>query len=123
MCIMNEYTRKAFMPSTATAPKTATRKPRARKAKATPKASVPVAKVTVTTYRGGKVTQKTSEFTRPSTARLISPERYLKDIATRWQIHQYEMQELGKDIRKGFELVAPYHQQLVKQVKSIQLLN
>ena len=107
------------MPSTATASKTATRKPRARKAKA----SMPAAKVTVTTYRGGKVTQKTSEFTRPSTARLISPERYLKDIATRWQIHQYEMQELGKDIRNGFEFIAPYHQQLVKQVKSIQLSN
>ena len=114
------------MPATATAPKSTApkaRKPRARKAKATPKASVPVAKVTVTTYRGGKVTQKTSEFTRPSTARLISPERYLKDIATRWQIHQYEMQELGKDIRKGFEFVAPYHEALVKQVKSIQLSN
>ena len=109
------------MPATATAPKSTApkaRKPRARKAKATPKASVPVAKVTTTTYVGGKVTQKKSEFTRPSTRNLITPERYIKDIKTRWQIHQYEVQELGRDLRKGFEFVSPYHAQLVKQVKA-----
>ena len=116
MCIIDEYTRKAFMPSTATASKSTTAPRKTRTRKAAPK-KPQVSKVTVTTYRGGKVTQKTSEFTRPSTARLISPERYLKDIATRWQIHQYEMQELGKDIRKGFEFVAPYHARLVNLVK------
>ncbi len=113
------------MPSTATAPKSTTAKPvrKTRTRKATTKKAPSVSKVTVTTYRGGKVTQKTSEFTRPSTARLISPERYLKDIATRWQIHQFEIQELVKDVKKGFDFVTPYHQQLVKQVKSIQLSN
>ena len=118
------YTRKAFMPSTATATKStaaapkAPRKTRTRKAKATPKAAVPVAKVTTTTYRGGKVVQKKSEFTRPSTRNLITPERYIKDIKTRWQIHQYEVQELGRDLRKGFDLVTPYHAELVKTVKA-----
>ena len=120
MCIIDEYTRKAFMPSTATATKSTTapaRKTRTRKAKATPKAAVPVAKVTTTTYRGGKVVQKKSEFTRPSTRNLITFERYIKDIKTRWQIHQYEVQELGRDLKKGFDLVTPYHAELVKTVK------
>ncbi len=108
------------MPSTATATKSTTapaRKTRTRKAKATPKAAVPVAKVTTTTYRGGKVVQKKSEFTRPSTRNLITFERYIKDIKTRWQIHQYEVQELGRDLKKGFDLVTPYHAELVKTVK------
>ena len=99
--------------STATAPK-APRKTRARKAKAT----TPVAKVTTTTYQGGKVTKRVTELKRPSTRNLISADRYLKDIQTRWAIHQFEIQELGKDLRKGFDFVTPYRAQLVKQVKA-----
>ena len=104
------------MPATATASvKKAPAKRRTRKATAPKKPQV--SKVTVTTYKGGKVTQKKTEFTRPSTARLITWERYQKDILTRWQIHQYEIQELVKDIKKGFDLVTPYHSELVKTVK------
>jgi len=33
------------------------------------------------------------------------------------------MKMLVKDLRQLVEVVTPYHQQLVKQVKSIQLLN
>ena len=106
------------MPSTATAtsaPKKATRKPRARKAAAKkPQGS----KVTVTTFKGGKPVAKVTTLKRPSTRNLISVDRYVKDIQTRWAIHQNEIQELGNDLRKGFELVTPYHAQLVKQVKA-----
>ena len=120
MCIIDEYTRKAFMPSTATASKSTAAAPKAprktRTRKAAPK-KPQVSKVTVTTYRGGKVVQKKSEFTRPSTARLITVDRYVKDIKTRWAIHQYEVQELGRDLRKGFEFIKPYHAQLVNLVK------
>ena len=105
------------MPATATASvKKAPAKRRTRKATAPKKPQV--SKVTVTTYKGGKVTQKKTEFTRPSTARLITWERYQKDFQTRWQIHQYEIQELGKDIRKGFDFVSPHHAQVVIQVKA-----
>ena len=102
--------------------KTRTRKAPAKKAapaaiKATAPKKPQVSKVTVTTYQGGKVTQKKTEFTRPSTARLITWERYQKDINTRWQIHQFEIQELVKDVKKGFDFVTPYHAQLVNQVK------
>ena len=107
------------MPATANAPKSTAAKParKTRTRKATTKKAPSVSKVTVTTYKGGKAVQKKSEFTRPSTARLITWERYQKDILTRWQIHQYEIQELVKDIKKGFDLVTPYHSELVKTVK------
>ena len=82
------------------------------------KASTPVAKVTVTTFKGGKVVAKKTTLKRPSTARLISTDRYLKDIATRWQLHNYEIQELISDFMKGFEAVKPYHAELVKMVKN-----
>ena len=108
------------MPRTATAPKSTTAKParKTRTRKATTKKTPSVSKVTVTTYKGGKAVQKKSELTRPSTARLITWERYQKDILTRWQIHQYEIQELVKDVKKGFDLVTPYHAELVKTVKA-----
>ena len=73
-------------------------------------------KVTVTTFKGGKVVAKKTTLKRPSTARLISPQKYLKDISTRWAIHNFEIQELLKDFSKGFEAVKPYHAQLVKLV-------
>ena len=99
---------------TTAAPVAATPKKRTRRAKK----ATPVATVTTTTFKGGKVVAKKTERTRPSTARLITWERYQKDFQTRWQIHQYEIQELGKDIKKGFDFVSPYHAQLVKQVKA-----
>ena len=110
----------AANPTKATTP----RKRRTRKtsttAKATPKAvkKTPVAKVTVTTFKSGKVVAKKTTLKRPSTARLISPQKYLKDIETRWMIHNYEIQELISDFIKGFEMVKPYHAELVKMVKN-----
>ena len=86
------------------------------KAKPT-KAKKPVShRVTVTTFKGGKVDAKKITLKRPSTARLISPQKYLKDIQTRWAIHNFEIQELLKDFTKGFEAVKPYHAQLVELV-------
>ena len=107
--------------SSKTASTTTPRKRRTRKtsttAKATPKAVKTVApKVTVTTFKGGKVVAKKVTLKRPSTARLITPQKYLKDISTRWAIHNYEIQELLKDFTKGFEAVKPYHAQLVELV-------
>ena len=109
----------AANPTKATTP----RKRRTRKtsttAKATPKAVKTVApKVTVTTFKSGKVVAKKITLKRPSTARLISPQKYLKDIETRWMIHNYEIQELISDFMKGFEMVKPYHAELVKMVKN-----
>ena len=99
--------------------KTRTRKtsPTATRKVATPTAKRPaVKKVTVTSFKSGKVISKVTTLKRPSTARLISPEKYLKDISTRWAIHNFEIQELLKDFTKGFEAVKPYHAQVVKFV-------
>ena len=116
MCIIDESTRFSRMPTASTVSKSTAAKParktRTRKAKATP-----VAKVTVTTFKGGKPVAKVTTLKRPSTRNLISVDRYVKDIQTRWAIHQFEIQELGKDLRKGFEFVKPYHAQLVNLVK------
>ncbi len=114
---MNESTRFSRMPTAtaSTVRKTATRKPRTRKAAAK---KPQVSKVTVTSFKGGKAVAKVTTLKRPSTARLITPQRYVQDIQTRWAIHQFEIQELGRDLRKGFDLVTPYHAQLVKQVKA-----
>jgi len=84
----------------------------------TPKTKPVVKKVTVTSFKGGKVVAKQITLKRPSTARLISPQKYLKDIQTRWAIHNYEIQELLKDFSKGFEAVKPYHAEAVKTVKA-----
>ena len=114
---MDESTRFSRMP-TATAPtakKVSTRKPRARKAAAK---KPQVSKVTVTTFKSGKAVSKVTTLKRPSTARLISGDRYLKDIQTRWAIHNYEIQELLRDFSKGFKAVQPYHAEAVKTVKA-----
>ena len=81
-----------------------------------PKTKPAVKKVTVTSFKGGKVVSKVTTLKRPSTARLISPQKYLKDISTRWAIHNFEIQELLKDFSKGFKAVQPCHAQLVELV-------
>ena len=114
--------------STATAPK-APRKTRTRKTatvktvtsktvKTAPVAKPIAKKVTVTTFQGGKVIAKKTTLKRPGTSKLITPQRYMADIATRWAIHNYEIQELLKDFSKGFEIVKPYHAQVVKMLNN-----
>ena len=100
---------------TTSAPVAATPKKRTRRTKK----ATPVATVTTTTFKGGKVVAKKTERTRPSTARLITWERYQKDLSTRWQIHLYEVQELVKDFQKGIDFLTPYHTEMVKRLKTI----
>ena len=112
--------------STPTTPrKRRTRKTNTRTAKAVAKtdkvikevqAVLDAPRITITTFKGGKVVAKKTTLKRPSTARLITWERYRKDISTRWAIHNFEIQELLKDFSKGFEAIKPYHAQVVKFV-------
>ena len=107
----------AATPTTPRKRRTRKTSPTATRKVATPTAKKPaVKKVTVTSFKSGKVVSKVTTLKRPSTARLISPEKYLKDISTRWAIHNFEIQELLKDFTKGFEAVKPYHAQLVELV-------
>ena len=81
---------------------TAPRKSRTRKA-APKKPVVKVTKVKV---------QKSVK--RPSSAKLISGQRYWSDIKTRWAIHNYEITLLVSDLTKGFNYVRDLSRQLVK---------
>tara|TARA_B100000029_G_scaffold144674_1_gene139871 strand:+ start:488 stop:790 length:303 start_codon:yes stop_codon:yes gene_type:complete len=97
--------------SAATAPKarkTRSRKPRATAAvKAAPKAKA-VKKAVV----------KTTSPRRPSSAKLITFSRYVQDAKQRWAIHEYEINALVQDLKKGFSIVQPHAQQLVNQFKN-----
>ena len=99
--------------------KTRTRKtsPTATRKVATPaKATAPKVKVTkVKPVQNSKI-RSLKTVKRPSTARLISPQKYLKDIQTRWEIHNYEITMLISDLIKGFNAVKPHYTQLVKLV-------
>jgi hypothetical protein len=75
----------------ATPRKTRTRKVAARKV-STPK------KVTAT-VRAVKAV-KVSAPRRPSSAKLITPSRYVQDIKARWAIHNYEITMLLQDLTK-----------------------
>ena len=88
--------------------KTRSRKPKAAAAvKVAPKAKVRKTVVkTVTAPR------------RPSTAKLISFSRYVQDAKQRWAIHEFEINALVSDLRKGFTIVQPHAQQLVNQFKN-----
>ena len=98
----------ASAPTAPKARKTRTRKPKATAAvKAAPKAQVRKTVVkTVTAPR------------RPSTAKLINSSRYMQDIKQRWAIHEFEINALANDLKKGFTMVQPYGQQLVNQFKN-----
>ena len=105
----------------ATPKATAPKKRRTRKT-STPATKKTVApKVTVTTFKSGKAVSKKTTLKRPSTARLITPQRYIADIQTRWAIHNFEIQELISDLVKGFDMVRPYHTELVKRIKTVNL--
>lgn len=113
----------AFMPrtataskSTATAPK-APRKTRTRKATTKPVVKTTIPTVTTTTFKSGKVVNKQTEIVKPS-ADLLPLSAYRQDIANRWNVHHYEMQELVKDFHKVVEYFTPYHAEMVKTVKA-----
>ena len=92
---------------------TKTRKTRTRKT-----STKPVVKVTkVRPVQNSKI-RTLKSVKRPSTARLISTQRYFQDIRTRWAIHNYEITMLISDLTKGFKAVQPYHAQAVKTVKA-----
>jgi len=59
-----------------------------------------------------KVTETPKSATRPEKPNLTW-EDYSGDFKVRWQIHQYETQELWNDLIKGYQFAAPYGQKVV----------
>ena len=72
------------------------------------KVEKPIA-TTVTTFKAGKVVSK--ELMRP-TAPLIQFKDYRRDVINRWNIHNYEIQELVKDVKNTYNSVTTYFSKL-----------
>ena len=60
----------------------------------------------VTPIEAVKVTE-TPVKVKPE-VKLISRDLYLQDVKNRWQIHQFETQQLWEDLVKGYNYVSPY---------------
>ena len=50
--------------------------------------------------------------------KLISRDLYLQDVKNRWQIHQFETQQLWQDLVKGYNFVSPYVTKSIEYVTS-----
>ena len=91
-------------------------------------------KTTVTPKSVNKVTPKIEEVkvvetpvkVKPEVApvkvkpevKLISRDLYLQDVKNRWQIHQFETQQLWEDLVKGYNYVSPYVTKSIDYVTS-----
>jgi len=81
---------------------TAPRKRRTRKATAKkPTVKVTQVEVKAAVKKAVKSPIRTlKSVKRPATSKLITPQRYLSDIKTRWAIHNYEITMLISDLTK-----------------------
>ena len=75
--------------------KTRTRKVAARKVSTPKKVTATVRKV-----KQDAPIRSLKSVKRPSSARLITPSRYVQDIKARWEIHNYEIMMLLSDFTK-----------------------
>ena len=50
--------------------------------------------------------------------KLISRDLYLQDVKNRWQLHQFETQQLWADLVKGYNYVSPYVTKSIEYVTS-----
>ncbi len=49
---------------------------------------------------------------------LISRDQYLQDVKNRWQIHQFETQQLWEDLVKVYNYASPYVTKSIEYVTS-----
>ena len=107
----------AFMPrkssttaTPATPRKTRTRKTTTSRRKSASKVTTPIVKSEPVVKQAPKVEVKkvdTPVKVRPSQPNLKVAD-YISDIKVRWQIHEYEVQQLWSDLVKGYNLTAGY---------------
>ncbi len=82
-------------------------------------------KTTVTSQSVNKVTPieevkvvETPVKVKPE-VKLISRDLYLQDVKNRWQIHQFETQQLWEDLVKGYNFVSPYVTKSLEYITSV----
>ena len=94
----------------ATPRKTRTRKTTTSRRKSASKVTTPIVKSAPVVKEAPKVEVKkvdTPVKVRPSQPNLKVAD-YISDFKVRWQIHQFETQELWTDLVKGYNLTATY---------------
>ena len=82
-------------------------------------------KTTVTSKSVNKVTPieevkvvETPVKVKPE-VKLISRDLYLQDVKNRWEIHQFETQQLWEDLVKGYNFVSPYVTKSLEYITSV----
>ena len=94
----------------ATPRKTRTRKTTTSRRKSASKVTTPIVKSAPVVKEAPKV--EVAKVDTPVKVRPSQPnlkvEDYISDIKVRWQIHQFETQELWTDLVKGYNLTATY---------------
>ena len=94
----------------ATPRKTRTRKTTTSRRKSASKVTTPIVKSAPVVKEAPKVEVKkvdTPVKVRPSQPNLKVAD-YISDFKVRWQIHQFETQQLWEDLVKGYNLTATY---------------
>ena len=109
------------MPTASTAKKTTTARKRRTRKTTTTSLNKSVTKQVVTEVRGSKVSSKSVAQTNTAPVRPAKPnlswQDYRADAIVRWNIHSYEVNELGKDLVKGYQLVKQHAVQVVNYTK------
>ena len=113
--------RKSSSTATPTTPrKTRTRKTTTSRRKSASKINTSTAKIKVAEVKEAPKVEVAKVDTpvkvRPSQPNLKVADQ-LSDFKVRWQIHQFETQQLWDDIVKGYNFTVPYVQKSVTYVK------
>ena len=91
------------------------------KAASAPVKRSPSVQTTVTKYSQPLEIKKVTETPTPARVRPEKPnlslEDYRADVKVRWEIHQWETQELWKDMVKGYNFLTPYFKKSVNYVR------
>ena len=103
------------MPTATATQATTTPRKRARR-KATTASKTVTKRTTAATPKLNKAVA-IPQVSRPQ-VELISRDQYIQDIKARWSIHQYEINELGKDLKVGYEYLAKQSLQVIDYCKN-----
>ena len=100
--------------------KTRTRKTTTSRRKSASKINTSTAKIKVAEVKEAPKVEVAKVDTpvkvRPSQPNL-KVEDYLSDFKVRWEIHQFETQQLWEDVVRGYHFTVPYVQKSVTYVK------
>ena len=66
---------------------------------------------------GTNLTARPMQVVLPKpTDNIIPLQSYVQDMKNRWKIHQYEVKELSKDIRWGYNKAKPFVMKIIARI-------